>query len=254
MSGLNIQNNSWNGWTSSSIGTLFSGFTPSGVNSLSSIVSDYSQIKNGSYGKLVKAYYDKIETPITKKTTASKDVVTKDSKKTNAKMDVKSQAAATDAKQLASVANKFDSKLFAKTNVKDAEGKTEYNYDYSKIYAAVNDFANSYNDVLASTDKLENSSVERAVSSMLNNTRINSSALQKIGINVKGDSTLSVDKEAFMKSDISDIKKLFEGKNSYAAGVAMQADSISAAVIGNSGYTKDGSYNVKAADFFSEYI
>ena len=60
MSGLNIQNNSWNGWTSSSIGTLFSGFTPSGVNSLSSIVSDYSQIKNGSYGKLVKAYYDKI--------------------------------------------------------------------------------------------------------------------------------------------------------------------------------------------------
>ena len=57
-----------------------------------------------------------------------------------------------------------------------------------------------------------------------------------------------------MKSNISDVKKLFEGKNSYAAGVAMQADSISAAVIGNSGYTKDGSYNVKAADFFSEYI
>ena len=240
MSGLNIQNNSWNGWTSSSIGTLFSGFTPTGVNSLSSIVSDYSQIKNGSYGKLVKAYYDKIETPITKKTTASKDVVSKDSKETNTKMDVKSQAAATDAKQLYSVANKFDSKLFAKTN--------------EKIYAAVNDFVNSYNDVLASTDKLENSSVERAVSSMLNNTRINSSALQKIGINVKGDSTLSVDKEAFMKSNISDVKKLFEGKNSYVAGVAMQADSISAAVIGNSGYTKDGSYNVKAAGFFSEYI
>lgn len=254
MSGLNIQNNSWNGWTSSSIGTLFSGFAPTGVNSLSSIVSDYSQIKNGSYGKLVKAYYDKIETPTTKKTNSEKKIVSKDSKKTTEKLDTNFKAAATDAKQLANVAGKFNSKLFSKTNVKDAEGKTEYNYDYSKIYAAVSDFASSYNDVLSSTDKLKDSSVERSVSSMLNTTRINATALQKIGINVKADSTLSVDKETFMKSDISDIKKLFEGKNSYAAGVALQADSISASIVGNSGYNKNGSYNVKAYDFFSEYI
>ena len=64
MSGLNIKNPNWNGWTSSSIHSLFSGFNTSGVSSLSSIAGDFSEIKNGSYGRLVRAYYDKIEKPL----------------------------------------------------------------------------------------------------------------------------------------------------------------------------------------------
>ncbi len=39
------------------------------VNSLSSLLSDYSSIKGGSYGKLMKAYYSEVST--TKKTSSS---------------------------------------------------------------------------------------------------------------------------------------------------------------------------------------
>ena len=70
MSGINISNNSWNNWTSSSIQTLFAGFSTSGVNNLASLTNDYSSIKNGSYGKLVKAYYDKEDSSSTKKTSS----------------------------------------------------------------------------------------------------------------------------------------------------------------------------------------
>ena len=48
------------GWNSLSIKNLFSGLNTTGFNSMSSMVSDYNLIRSGSYGKLLGAYYDKI--------------------------------------------------------------------------------------------------------------------------------------------------------------------------------------------------
>ena len=48
------------GWNSLSIKNLFSGLNTTGFNSMSSMVSDYNLIRSGSYGKLLGAYYDKM--------------------------------------------------------------------------------------------------------------------------------------------------------------------------------------------------
>ncbi|MCR4781138.1 MAG: hypothetical protein K5851_00105 [Lachnospiraceae bacterium] len=261
MSGLNIQNNSWNGWTSSSIGTLFSGFQTTGVNGLASFVSDYSSIKNGSYGKLVKAYYEKIDSANEEEKKTAKSISDKidyvntlDSKK----LDSNAKNAASDAKALASAANSLTSNkgnaLFTKTNVTGSDGKMDYNYDMEKIYGSISSFVEAYNKVLDQTDKVDSETMDRAISSMLNTTRINSKALTEIGVNINSDSKLSIDKSTFLNADVSAIKKLFNGSSSYASVISKQADSISASIVGTNGYNSTGSYNASSYDFFSQYI
>lgn len=264
MSGLNIQNNSWKGWTSSSISTLFSGFNTTGVNGLSSFVGDYASIKNGSYGKLIKSYYAKVEENLPKKsdfkTSTSKTDKNKvlDSLK-EANLTKAEKTAASDAKGIVNAVDKLAegkaTSVFSKSYVRGENGKQEYGYDKDKIYDAVKNFADAYNKTLDATDKLDNDTVERAVSSMLNSTRMNAKALSAVGISVGTDAKMAIDKDTFMKADMDDIKKLFNGTGSYGATVSSKADSISAAVTGNKGYTKTGSYQSNSTtDLFSEYI
>ena len=40
---------------------LFSNFVVKGASAISGLISDHKSIKNGSYNKLVSAYYDKID-------------------------------------------------------------------------------------------------------------------------------------------------------------------------------------------------
>jgi hypothetical protein len=169
------------------------------------------------------------------------------------------KAAVSDAKSISTAVDKLaDGKangVFSKTYVRDAAGKQEYGYNKEKIYEAVKNFADSYNKTIDATDKLDNSSVERAVSSMLNSTRMNAKALSALGISVGTDAKMSIDKDAFKNSDMEEVKKLFNGTGSYGYTISSKADAISAAITGNKGYTKNAGYQSNSvSDFFSEYI
>ena len=50
--------------------------------------------------------------------------------------------------------------------------------------------------------------------------------LAKIGITMKNDGTLSLDKDAFMKADMSTVKSLFQGNGSYGYRVSAQSSMI----------------------------
>ena len=206
-----------NGFDSNSISSLFSGLGTTNTNSSSNglmgiNLNDYASIKNGSYGKLVKSYYALDEEQKTKDANSKNDTDDTDATIRNIKTasdDLKDSAAAL-----------YSSKaLFAK----DANGE----YDMEAIYEKVNAFIEDYNATVEAVGSAETDSIATAGASLVNNTTNNVDMLSKMGITVDGsDFTLSIDKEKFMKSNVSDVKSMFSGVGSFAYQVGAKASRI----------------------------
>ena len=219
-----------NGYDSNSIGSLLSSLGTGTTNSSSANgtyginLSDYASIKNGSYGKLMKSYYGLDEEP-------AKD---KKSKNDTDDTDATIRNIKTTADSLKdSAAELYSSKgLFAK----NANGE----YDMEAIYEKVNQFIEDYNEMVKSVGSAETDSIAKAGASLVNNTTNNIDMLSKLGISVSGaDFTLSIDKEKFMKSDISDVKSMLSGVGSFAYQVGAKASRIYSMVedkVSGSGY------------------
>lgn len=165
---------------------LFSGLSSTASNAASSNwLADYASIKNGSYAKLMKAYYGKENTA---SKTAASDITKKDTTKETAKKALAKVETATDAlKESADTllaAGKND--LFAQKDIttKDENGieTTTKGYDTSAIYNAVNSFVKNYNSVMAAVDDVSDTTVNNRTESLGNTTIANSKQLAKIGI------------------------------------------------------------------------
>lgn len=209
---------------------LGSNSTGSGFGSLYSSLADYASIKNGSYGKLVKAYYSQMSTD--DKTSTKKNSTTKvkekeqddTTKKNLTETKTKSDALKKSAGALVDVGKKS---LFTKVDVKDEEtGKTTQQYDTDKIYKAVKQFASDYNALIADTAKSTSTSVARKGITLKGEISARKDMLADIGITINSDNTLSVDEEKFKASDMRDVKDLFNGSHSLGAKVYQKAMEI----------------------------
>ena len=207
-----------NGYDSNSINALFSSLGTSSNSSSTSNgllginLSDYASIKNGSYGKLVKSYYALDEE------NAAKDKKSKnDTDDTDA--TIRSIKTASDDLKDSAAALYSSKALF----VKDANGE----YDMEAIYEKVNKFIEDYNSTVEAVGSAETESIAKAGASLVNNTSNNVDMLSKLGISVSSvDYTLSIDKEKFMKANISDVKTMFGGVGSFAYQVGAKASRI----------------------------
>ena len=207
-----------NGYDSNSINSLFSSLGTgnsgsSASNGLYGInLSDYASIKNGSYGKLVKSYYALDE---------EKSVNDKKSKNDTDDTDATIRSIKTASDDLKdSAAALYSSKALYE---KDANGE----YDMEAIYEKVNKFIEDYNSMIESVGQAETESIANAGANVVNATSNNIKMLAKLGISVSGsDFTLSIDKEDFMKSNISDVKSVFSGVGSFAYQVGAKASRI----------------------------
>lgn len=241
---------------------LFSGLSSSASNALSgNWLADYASIKNGSYGKLMKAYYAKdsgdsktAASHITNRTTS-----TEAQKTALAKVETTTDALKESADALLATGKKD---LFAQKDTKDENGveTSAKGYDTDAIYSAVNSFVTNYNSVMSAVDDVNDTTVNNRAESLGNTTIANSKQLAKIGITMKNDGTLSLDKDAFMKADMSAVKNLFQGNGSYGYRVSAQSSMINFAAdhastrtslyTGTAGYT--GLYN--AGNLFNSYM
>lgn len=207
-----------NGYDSNSIGSLFSSLGTNNTNSNSASnglyginLSDYASIKNGSYGKLMKSYYA-LEDDKTKDANSKND--TDDTDATIRNIKDASENLTDSAKTLYAAKG-----LFAK----DENGE----YDMEAIYEKVNAFVEDYNSMIESVGSAETEKIANAGASVVNATSSNLNMLSKMGISVDGaDFTLTIDKEKFMKSDISDVKSMFSGVGSFAYQVGAKASRI----------------------------
>lgn len=249
------------GYDSSSISTLFSSMGNSGGTDLLGInYGDYATIRNGSYSKLMKSYYslDSHKSSKTKSSdstdrtvkTKTSSATSKDSAKTLANIEESAENLTNTARELYTRAN---NKVFAK----DASGS----YDADKIYSKVSQFVDNYNSLLTDAGKSDVSRIEHSLTAMKNATSKNGSALSAIGIRADSrDGTLSIDKDTFLKADMSKVQALFQGTGSYAYGVATQAsmiDSYAQTEAAKSNTYGNGgayNYNYNSGSIFADYF
>lgn len=228
---------------------LFQSMTTSRGNSLGNLnfLSDYASIKNGSYGKLMKAYYAK--NAADKTASEGKDTETKknsistaaDSAKTLSEIEKAADAMKESADSLLVKGSKS---VFRKKNEKATVSEE---YDTDAIYKAVSGFVTDYNDLLSKTSAASSKNLQSKADTLAAVTSANAKLLSRVGITVNSDSSLSLDEEAFKKSDMGTVKNLFGTTGAYGYKVSAQASMIDYTAAKESTksntYTANGTYS-----------
>lgn len=181
---------------------------------MSSLLGDYAAIKNGSYGKMMKSYYAKLE-----KQKAEESGET--DQKTAGK--IKDSASASAAASLYKSASALGSLNY--------DDRSEENID--KITDSVSAFVKDYNSLMKSADKSENTTVQKQAESLYNSYYTNYKLFARVGITMNSDRTLSLDEDS-MKKALADtehgngatVKTLFGGIGSFADKAVNKASQI----------------------------
>ena len=212
-----------------SVNTLFSGFSnktssQTGVSS-SSILSDYAGIRNGSYKKLLNAYYNKTGSSAVSGIAGSKTSTStsKDSVKTLSRIEDAAEGLKESADALRIRGTKS---VFQKETKTASDGTVTEEYNRDAIYQKVSAFVENYNSLIKSTEESNTKVIAQYSAQMIQSTNANERALEDIGITIGKDDTLSIDKEAFQKADMNKVKTLFYGTGSYGYQMSVKASMI----------------------------
>lgn len=173
-----------------------------------SFLSDYAAIKNGSYGKLMKAYYaESGASDAVKQLSKASNSVSKDDTETLTKVKSSTDELKDSADKLLAKGAKS---VWAEDNME-------------KVYSAVDELVKDYNSVLDAMDKTNSTSILSRAKNMVNNTAVNEKLLSKVGITIGTDNSLSIDKKAFLEADKSTVKDLFNGNGSFVYRLSASA-------------------------------
>jgi hypothetical protein len=221
----NISSNYFN--FSSSLFSSASGKLTNSTNSGSSdnMLGDYASIKNGSYKKLLTAYYQKQKNETTNDNETTSSTVNKDLQATmQAAEGLKSATKTLTATGVDSIFEKVTKSV---TDAKTGETKDVVDYDRDKIVSAVKSFVTAYNSTIDEAADQENVPLLRKATLMVSNTKANSNLLKKAGLTIGENNHLSLDETKLRNADISDLTTLFQGKTSYADRIQGKANDIS---------------------------
>ena len=177
---------------------------------MSTLLTDYASIKNGSYGKMMKAYYAKVNAE--DESTSSKDG--------SKKAEVKDGASASAARAVYQSASALTTLDYSEDNI-------------DELYDKVSAFVKDYNSLMTSASKSKNDSVKEQADALNEYTYKNYKLFAKIGITMNSDRTLSIDEDTFKRVDpktgatnIPTLKTLFQGIGSFADRVTDKASRI----------------------------
>lgn len=205
-------------------------------NSMSSFdFAGYAAIKNGSYGKLTKAYYS----DSTKNVSTQKASTTKaSSKTTKAEADV-------DTTGLTTLKKNADELRTSVNALKKDDIKAD----------DVKSFVNNYNKVLDQAGKVSSKEVSQDVKLMKSMTDTFSKVLSKAGVSVGEDGRLSLDEGKFSKADKSLVKSLFADNYSYGDQIADKASAIAKDTeMSTSIYGNDATVSSALSSVYNQFI
>ena len=188
---------------------------------LSGVLSDYASIKNGSYGKLLKAYYKK------QNETDSDEVKAANSKNSRLKNYASSLKDAASAVSDPALYGKGDFEVTYSDGTKESSS-----YDMDKIYEKVKSFIDNYNSTVKNAASYDDGpSMAKKALSLIKTTSTNANLLSQVGITSDtsdgNEGQLTIDEDKFKKASIGTIKTLFTGSGSYASVVENKASLIS---------------------------
>lgn len=211
--------------------SLFSGFS-SNSSGMLSMLGDYMAIRNGSYGKLLKAYYAKQDDGTKKTAGATRRENARKAAVADSEEIKQYKTAQTDASSLKSAASalRSNSKLFEQvektTTDENGEETKVMDYDRDAINSAVKSFVKAYNSTIKSAYGQESSIVQKKAASMISATASNKNMLARVGITVGKDNKLEVDEEKLKTANVSTLKTLFSGSGSYASNIERKASDM----------------------------
>lgn len=212
-------------------------------------LNQYASIKNGSYRKVVKAYYAEQKEEISKAKNSGSSSAEK-AKKTSKKENVDTTGLTkmkNDAEDLKTAAEALNSE--------DLWKKKDGAFDVEKIASGVKAFANEYNAAVSQVKKVNSKEISETAKFMTNLTGTMAKNLSKVGVSVGVDGKMSVDEEAFKKADMNKVKALFSGEHTYGSEIIEKANDISKATLMNSStYDKNAAQNSALAGLFEGWV
>lgn len=209
-------------------------------------LGDYAAIKNGSYKKLLKAYYAKQD--------AEKSTISSDAMKNSSLVKSSADALKKSANALNNEAL-WEKKQITKKDEKTGEETTVEDYDWDAITKAVKSFVDDYNSLVKLAGNSDSKDVLRNAVWMTGMTESNDNLLSKAGIAVGKGNQMELNEDILKKADISTLKTLFTGHNSLADKIATKANSISNAAARTSGtYRNNGTYSNTLAELASSKV
>lgn len=198
-------------------------------------LSDYASIKNGSYGKLLKAYYTEVPSEGTE--TLSKPSAYKEYGKYNS-LEMEEEKKALESTQV-----KAKELSNSATALMERGSKSVFkNEDMDEVYTAVSDMVKDYNSLLEEADNVGTTEVTKTVEKLSDVMEGYEEQLKGFGITTGEDNKLSIDKDTFIKADFQKAKELFNGQSSLSYLVATRATSLA-----NTAYSESNSaslYNI----------
>lgn len=201
---MGISLNGLNSGLADTYSTLLGGGSSSSESGVSSLLTDYASIKNGSYGKMMKAYYAKA---------AADEDDESSSKKTSSGSGEKDALTASSASSTYKSAEKLSTMEFSEDNLDEA-------------YNAVSDFVKNYNSLIKNGSSSKNSDVQKQAEYLYDTMYSNYKLFAKVGITLNADRTLSLDEDTFKKGNTSTMKTLFNGVGSFADKVSSKASQM----------------------------
>ena len=211
----------------------------SGIN-----LSDYASIKNGSYGKLLKAYYaESGESTSAGSSTSTGDILTSLTKpqSTYNKQEEESK------QNLNEIQNSAKEVTTSAVALMERGGKSVFkNNDMEEIYTAVSEFVKDYNALQDKVGKTDSEEVKKAAEKLTDVIEGYENQLKDMGITIGKDNKLTIDKKTFVGSDFEKAKELFNGQSSLSYLVSSRATSLSNTAYSQNNisslYTMDGTY------------
>ena len=198
---------------------LFQSLSSSGSMGNLNFLSDYASIKNGSYGKLMKAYYGPAQSSSTSSDGArrsSYNILEKlEAEKRNPKVskDVK-EANSKLTSGLSTLKNSISTLQNDSTYSDTENGKSATD----KVVSAVKSFVSNYNDVVTASKGSTLTSQTAYVANMMSATAANSDQLAEIGIKVNAKGTLEINEAKLKAADISKVQELFSSEDVMSYG------------------------------------
>lgn len=204
---------------------LFQGPTTSSGGSLGNLnfLSDYASIKNGSYGKLLKAYYgaaQNSDTAATSKKSSSDNILDKileDRRNPKVSKDIQ-EANANLTTGLSSLNTSLSTLRNDKTYTDTSNGQNAAD----KVVSAMKAYVSDYNNVVSAAKGSTLTNKTAYVANIMSSTAANADKLSEIGIIINPNGTLELNGAKLKAADISKVQELFSPKDirSYGSVVA----------------------------------
>ncbi len=243
--------NDFNNYANYDKGYDFSALLGGTANSSGSLLSDYASLKNGSYGKLMKAYY--------KQQNAEKASLSGDTPQKLTLMRSGADALKKSADAL-NDASLWEKKKFKIKDEETGEEIESEDYDWEAITKAVKSFVGNYNSLVEHLGSSDTKIVLRNAAWMTNITDKAKNLLSKAGITIGRGNKLELDEDALKEADVTTLKSLFTGYGSFTDKIAQKAENIgkeaanAAAKTKGATYTKNGGYSDTLSKLFSSTV